>query len=446
VKRGRKEMSPIFLNVSIEGIHQMPQVGINPELKVKHWKSKGFTLTFLKSVIRKFFGIPDNCDFALALYFCNSDGWKNKEVLPPSTSHSRLKGKAAQYVTKSNEMNEMSILSVHIYPTTYIAVRLAFSMNPGFPKIGLVDFEKTNLMQQNPIAFIAQNWEKEELTAEMEKLIYHYMLRVAEMEDLTLSKCNLNIFSEDGNEHLSAETINQGDRVILQVIDESGVIDSAVHALNWTDYPLMPSVSINNILAKKSAKKRKRIKEIEVHDKLETRIENKRAKVSKKVEHMVELNSDDDDESSYHFTSAYYPEHASTLNETLEAASVQHTAVKYCSICLIKHPMDEMYPINCCSHHSFCVESLLQCVKTAITGSADSAPHIPACPLANLKEKGCKYMLQQNECEQIIGLSLSNSVITWAESEKFLKTTEKLYLVSIFFSRIDFILIFHKYL
>jgi hypothetical protein len=474
-------MSSIFLNVSIEGIHQMaPQAGINPKLKIENWKSKNFTLNALKKMIGNFFSIPDSCDYTLALYSSNSDGWKNKEVLPPSTTHSRLKGRASHYVTKSNEM---SILSVHVFPTAYIAVQLAFNMNSGFPKVGLVDFEKTNLMQQNPIAFIDQDWEKEELTAEMEKLIYRYMLRVAEMGDLPLSKCNLNIFSEDGNEHLSAETINPGDRVIVQILDTSGVIESAANALNWIDYPLIVPLSSKSSSQRKTINKRKMNDEVEIIDLLDDAKNEKKKVKPNKVEEVFELISDDENEwsensswmnklgisfpfpeiyetffsststsssspqqsttpssssSNYHCISSFHelsgneesPINNEETDEILDVFAVPLPSEKYCSVCLIDHPVNEMYPINCCCNHVFCIESLLQNVKIAITGSADAAPHIPPCPMANLKEKGCKYGLQQKECEQIILLSLHNSTICWAESEEFLKQTEKLYLVS----------------
>jgi hypothetical protein len=172
---------------------------------------------------------------------------------------------------------------------------------------------------------------------------------------------------------------------------------------------------------------------MEFHEALkETKSERMGTKHSNEVEGKGELNSDDNNRSFYQSFSAS-PERSSVMlaeeTEKRDGSSIPHPDVKYCSICLIDHPVNEMYPINCCSQHSFCIESLVQCVKIATTGSANTAPQIPTCPLANLKKKGCKYVLQQQECEQIIELSLNNSIITWVECEKILKKTETLYLV-----------------
>jgi hypothetical protein len=121
---------------------------------------------------------------------------------------------------------------------------------------------------------------------------------------------------------------------------------------------------------------------------------------------------------------------------------------KYCSICLIPHPMNEMYQIDCTCGHYFCIESLLQCVKTSVNGTQDTASHIPACPLANLKDGGCKYVLSEKECEQIIFLALEmphQNFILYTEAEALHLKMKKLFLVrkkacTLFFSLIFIVL------
>jgi hypothetical protein len=137
-------------------------------------------------------------------------------------------------------------------------------------------------------------------------------------------------------------------------------------------------------------------------------------------------------------------------------------AEKQCMLCFDTLPMEMMYTLNCydggcftsqqlrgvssssasalsakdranIENHRFCIECLARLSQISLNGSEDTPSHIPACPLANDKTRGCKHVLEEAETLQILELACElpdAPVFTTAEKEKLVKKAKKLYLVS----------------
>ena len=104
---------------------------------------------------------------------------------------------------------------------------------------------------------------------------------------------------------------------------------------------------------------------------------------------------------------------------------------RQCLICYEDTSMSEMYQIDCCHNHYFCLDCLFKMIELGIKGTTDSAPCIPACPLANGKD-GCKYVLEEVDCDNIIRLSLNlpnKHIVSYHDSDELTRRMKKLYLV-----------------
>jgi hypothetical protein len=80
---------------------------------------------------------------------------------------------------------------------------------------------------------------------------------------------------------------------------------------------------------------------------------------------------------------------------------------KDCVICQDSFAISDLFTVECKHSHRFCFGCLVGYLQTNVVGDADTQPHIPACPLANMgsDDERCNHLLSETEISQVVELA-----------------------------------------